>query len=363
MQRLPPAGRAAIGLAIVVLLVAGCRPEAVATNPTPTPGATATASGNRPFRPTPAPLPTFASYTVRRGDTLDGIALRFSTSRESLAYWNRATYPSLDPESPSYDPNRVEAGWTLVYLPGTVVDPENLPGSSASPGAATIEPYPSPDPDGAAVLVAHGPRGTRAVALTFELAGSRAAGAEAAVQWLAAGEIPAAIFVEGRMAAGKDPEVAAALARLAEAPALVLGTTGWDGADPAALDPDGAAAALARADEALAASTGHSALPWYRSPTGTASELLLEAVGRDGWTWAVSWEVDPGDDLDPDRGGPTAEDITTRVRAAVTGGSIVRLRLAGPRTLEALPLLVDGLREDGWQLVGLPELLGLEAGA
>lgn len=126
-------------------------------------------------------------------------------------------------------------------------------------------------------------------------------------------------------------------------------------------DPGEVSAALARADEAVAAVTGRSALPWYRPPTGVAAAALLEAIGRDGWTWAISWEVDPGDDVDPAAGGPTADDIATRVRAEVSGGSIIRLRLGGPRTFEALPLLVDGLREDGWQLVGLPELLGLES--
>jgi len=363
MERLPPVGRAAIGLAMVAILATGCRPGTAGTTPSPTPQATATAPGNRPLRPTPTPVPTFASYTVRRGDTLDALARRFGTTRESLAYWNRATYPSLDPDSPTYDPDRIEAGWTLVYLPGMVVDPEDLPGRSSSPGAATIEPYPSPDPGGAAVLVAHGPRGSDAVALTFELTGGRTAGAEAAVQWLAVNGVPATLFVEGQAAAADDPEVAGALARAAGAPTLVLGTTGWDDTDPSTGDPDEAATALARADEALVAATRRSVVPWYRPPTGTASAGLLETIGRDGWTWAIAWDVDPRDDLDPAGGGPTAEDIATRVRATVAGGSIIRLHLAGPRTFEALPLLVDGLREDGWRLVGLPELLGLQPGA
>jgi len=350
-------------LALVVVIVAGCRPPAATTPAAPSIDASPAAPGNRPLRPTPGPSPTFASYTVRRGDTLDEIARRLGTTRDSIAYWNRATYPSLDPDSSAYDPDRIEAGWVLVYLPGAVVDPEELPGPSASPGVTEIEPYPTPDPGGAAVVVTHGPRGTDAVALTLELAGDRTEGAGATVQWLALAGVPAAVFVEGRLAAADDPDAAAALGIAAEAPTIVLGTTGWDGTDPASLDPADAAAALARADEAVTSATGRSALPWYRPTTGIASRALLEAVGRDGWTWAVSWDVDPGDDVDPAAGGPTADDIATRVRARVEGGSIVRLRLGGPRTFEALPLLVDALQEDGWRLVGLPELLGLEPGA
>ena len=66
-------------------------------------------------RPDPDPLvrppdadpePTFALYTVKRGDTLVGIAKRFKTDGRSIAYWNRVTYPSLDPDSTKYQPDR-----------------------------------------------------------------------------------------------------------------------------------------------------------------------------------------------------------------------------------------------------------------
>ena len=132
------AGRAATALAVVALLAGGCGPRSAGASPPATPAASPTAPGNRPYRPTPAPSPTFAAYVVRRGDTLDALARRFGTSTESLAYWNRATYPSLDPDSPAYDPDRIEAGWTLVYLPGVVIDPEDLPGASPAASGAAV---------------------------------------------------------------------------------------------------------------------------------------------------------------------------------------------------------------------------------
>jgi LysM domain len=130
------------GLAIALLvavapLLAACVPEptnratpspnaAVAiTTPVPTP------AGPTPkpsfVRPTPTPQPTFLSYTVVAGDNLDRIAKRFGTSGRSIAYWNRAAYPSLDPESDAYRPNYIKLGWTLVLIPHTEVDPEALP--------------------------------------------------------------------------------------------------------------------------------------------------------------------------------------------------------------------------------------------
>ncbi len=69
------------------------------------------------------------------GDSLDKIAKQFGTTGRSIAYWNRATYPSLDPESGSYRPNDIKVGWTLVLIPNKEVDPENLPTLPPSAGA------------------------------------------------------------------------------------------------------------------------------------------------------------------------------------------------------------------------------------
>jgi Tfp pilus assembly protein FimV len=105
-------------------------PTAVPTPPGPTPTVSF-------YRPTPTPEPTFALYTVKRGDTLVAIARRFKTSGRSIAYWNRVTYPSLDPDSSKYQPDRLEVGWVLQLLPGQEVDPEELP---------TLTPKPTPTP-------------------------------------------------------------------------------------------------------------------------------------------------------------------------------------------------------------------------
>ena len=100
---------------------------------------------SRSYRPTPTPEPTFALYTVARGDTLVRIAKRFKTSGRSIAYWNRVTYPSLDPDSPKYQPDRLEVGWVLQLLPGQEVDPEALPTLTPKP-----TPKPTPGPPSAA---------------------------------------------------------------------------------------------------------------------------------------------------------------------------------------------------------------------
>jgi Tfp pilus assembly protein FimV len=124
------------GALLIAVIIAACVPEPTNRIPaggTPTPTATPvpTPAGPTPtpsfVRPTPTPQPTFFSYTVKSGDSLGAIAKRFKTSARSISYWNRATYPSLDPESGSYRPDYVKVGWVIVLIPNAEVDPEDLP--------------------------------------------------------------------------------------------------------------------------------------------------------------------------------------------------------------------------------------------
>jgi hypothetical protein len=88
--------------------------------------------------PTPTPAPTFAVYTVSRGDNLNSVAKKYATTARSLAFWNRATHPSLDPESAGYAPDRLQVGWTLLLIPGLVYDEET--GDPVLPSGAVPAP-------------------------------------------------------------------------------------------------------------------------------------------------------------------------------------------------------------------------------
>jgi nucleoid-associated protein YgaU len=120
--------------------------DSAAASPTPRP----TPAGPTPtpsfVRPTPTPGPSFAAYTVKTGDTLVGIARKFKTDGQSIAYWNRVTYPSLDPDSDKYKPDRIEVGWILQILPGETVDPEAIPELTPRPTPRPTLPPPSDSP-------------------------------------------------------------------------------------------------------------------------------------------------------------------------------------------------------------------------
>ena len=105
------------------------RPATAPSGPTPTPTFVA---------PTPTPAPSFAVYTVAKGDSLNTIAKKYATTARSLAFWNRATYPSLDPDAAGYAPNRLQLGWTLRLIPGLVYDEET--GDPVLPSGAVPAP-------------------------------------------------------------------------------------------------------------------------------------------------------------------------------------------------------------------------------
>lgn len=139
--------RLAIAGFLLAGLVAACDLSALEPPVTPSPTPVPTPTPLPSFvRPTPTPLPTFLVYVVAPGDTLSSIATMFATKAQSIAYWNRATYPSLDPESPRYDPNTIQVGWTLVLIPFGQVDPEDLPPPAVTPSPSLSSPDPSASP-------------------------------------------------------------------------------------------------------------------------------------------------------------------------------------------------------------------------
>ncbi|MEA2549591.1 MAG: hypothetical protein QOI00_1768 [Chloroflexota bacterium] len=132
---------------LVALVAAGCLPEGrrgegsgPAGSGGPSPAAMSSPSPvysgptQRPpiVPPTPTPRPTFLVHVVVKGDSLNTIAHAYGTTARSIAFWNRATYPSLDPESAHYRPDLLKLGWTLFLIPNDTVDEQDLPDPSAT---------------------------------------------------------------------------------------------------------------------------------------------------------------------------------------------------------------------------------------
>ena len=130
----------ALATSVVAVIATACVPQPANRRTPPPLAASAVPATEPPASPTPAtpspsltfsrptatPQPTFLAYRVRSGDTITSIARDHETTVRSLGYWNRATYPSLDPDSSRYNPDNLRVGWTLLLIPGVEVDPDEI---------------------------------------------------------------------------------------------------------------------------------------------------------------------------------------------------------------------------------------------
>ena len=93
----------------------------------------------------------------------------------------------------------------------------------------------------------------------------------------------------------------------------------------------------------------------YVRPPGGNNRIKMKSVAAEMEMQLVMWSVDPQDwreDITP------AEIIRT-IKEQLTPGAIIVLHEGKPQTLEALPALIDELRQDGWDFVTISELLGV----
>jgi peptidoglycan/xylan/chitin deacetylase (PgdA/CDA1 family) len=363
------AGGLAVLLTLLVVAAVAIDPQllrtAVVASATPPPVAASPSSPATPspsfVRPTLSPPPSFASYVVARGDTLTSIARRFDTTARSIAFWNRVTYPTLDPESKEYNPNRIQVGWMLALIPGSVFDEDELPTPSptvtpaqspspvASPSATPVSSRPS-------TVVSHGPRGSDMVALTFDM-GGRLDPAVDIMDWLIANDVHATIFPTGK--AGTETTIGRNVLEgvRGHAQLFELANHSWDHPNFRDLSRAEMADQLRRTERAVSEIVGRTTRPWFRPPYGAWNDEVRRGVGAAGWEYIVMWDIDTIDWRPPGDGGPTAGDIEAKVVSQAQGGSIVLMHLGGWNTLEALPGILAGLEAKGLRPVALSEML------
>jgi peptidoglycan/xylan/chitin deacetylase (PgdA/CDA1 family) len=344
-----------------------------------TPAATATSLPTLGY-PTPSPEPTFASYLVQSGDSLSSIARAFATTARSIAWWNRGTYPSLDPESAGYQPNSIRPGWVLAVLPHATVDEENPPSPSPGPGTSpdpsgqpttgpgptssprpTGTPKPTPTPTASAIVpanvISHGSRTTGKIALTLDM-GGRLTPAVAIMTWLVDHGVHATIFPTG-VAGSTTTQGKAALAIIKAHPELFdVGNHSWDHPDFRTLTTAQMVQEITSTEAAIAPLTGQTTKPWFRPPFGGWNAAVQLGVATAGWRHLVMWDVDTIDWKPESDGGPTTAAIVAKVGANAQAGSIVLMHLGGYNTLDALPGILAAVQAKGLQPATLGELLG-----
>lgn len=93
---------------------------------------------------------------------------------------------------------------------------------------------------------------------------------------------------------------------------------------------------------------------YFRPPTGMFDEATAKAVAATGYTEIALYDITTYDWLHD----TTAEDIIRIITSEVSNGSIILLHMLDDiHTLEALPVVIDRLLEDGYEFVTTTEIL------
>ena len=192
--------------------------------------------------------------------------------------------------------------------------------------------------------------------------GGRVGDALAIVDWLIANHVHATIFMTGAMVDNANTAAGRlVLARVDGHPELfTLGNHSYTHTDFRDLTPTQMTSELRRTEDAIEPRCSQDPRPFFRPPYGGYDTETLATVGAAGYRWTVMWEIDTIDwrPIDNDPPGPTAEQIVAKVLDHAQGGSIVLMHLGGYETYEALPAVAAGLRDAGYSLENLDELIG-----
>ena len=97
----------------------------------------------------------------------------------------------------------------------------------------------------------------------------------------------------------------------------------------------------------------HRQVSLFRPPGGHLNQPLIRQINEAGMK-VVLWNIDPGDWY------ASPEKIITNVFTNLRPGSIILLHEGRAGTLAALPTLIKGIRQRGYQLVTISELLASE---
>jgi peptidoglycan/xylan/chitin deacetylase (PgdA/CDA1 family) len=307
------------------------------------------------------------SYTVQAGDSLSSIARSWDTTVALLQAWNVDRYPSL-----ASDPGTLQVGWVLIVsgdpnatpLPTPVATPAPTPPASGCRVGNRV-------PVGSQQTFVSIPAAGHAVALTFDMGGRLDPGVDI-LNLLIANHVCATIFPTGVMAA--TAQGLAVMAIIKAHPELfeignhtmhhcdlVLGGQGSPSTAPCATGATPSAdfirAELTNAAAILKGYAGQDPIPYWRPPYGSVNDFVRSAAASVGYTKTFMWSVDTIDWKPISDGGPTASHISAKVVGQATDGGIVLMHLGGYETLDALRTMIPGLRDRGFLLTSLSDLL------
>ena len=261
--------------------------------------------------------------------------------------------------SASVTPSHTSSAIPTATFTSTLIVTPSLILPSATPTQTPTE-TPRPDvaptlPHAAVNFIYHGDRNKPYVALTFDLCQKPDLPAwfdQGIVDVLTNYDVPATFFMGGDWMRTHVNETLL----LASNPKFELGNHSWSHPDLPGLSEEIISKEIIKTQDLLYQLTGRQS-KLFRLPAGLYDDLALSVIAWHG-LYTIQWDVETGD---PD---PTidAERMNWAVRERVQNGSIIIMHANGRgwHTAEALPEMIEYLQNQGYTLVTVSQLLGLE---
>ncbi len=247
------------------------------------------------------------------------------------------------------------AGSTVIPS-ATSTGPVFSTSTTATPSAATITPTPTPTPKTPAQLLAEqqivAGRGewvdctvNKCIALTFD--DGPGDQTPQLLETLTKEHVPAVFFMQW-LYANRNPNYVA----------LIANTPGMETGNHTLSHPELTKISTALVGQEIAGQHqfllehGAKEVPWMRPPYGLWNNITVQACAASGEA-LITWSIDSLDYVKKDTATTTANVI-----AAAQPGGIVLMHDIHPATVAAVPGIITQLKEQGYLLVNLTQLLG-----
>lgn len=96
----------------------------------------------------------------------------------------------------------------------------------------------------------------------------------------------------------------------------------------------------------------------FRPPFGEYDSRILKILGQQGYPYTVKWTIDSLDWAEEINGNKITEQyLTDRILSNATDKGIVLMHVGGYQTVNALPKIIQELRDNGYRLVKVNDML------
>ncbi len=268
----------------------------------------------------------------------------FPSSGKQPSAQTNAQMPSRHKPTPSKPEDSAKPN-----LPNSERSAENHAKESAKPAEQIAKPTHRISTSDQWNEISHGSRAKPLIALTFD-AGADSSPTTDILNTLAKYNLHCTFFLTGKWIE-RNPE----LTRRIAAEGHEIGNHTYSHRRLPQLYEGEIISELARTDDLVVRLTGRSTKPLARVPYGSRDKRVLRILAENGYR-SIFWDVDSWDAF---KAGITADEIRQRVISHVSNGSIILMHCGSKATANALDSMIEKLRESGYQIVTVSELIGI----